>query len=404
MASVTRDERARPAAAPAPEQGPPEPPPIHPSFIQVAKPYIFEHTIQQCFEAMRVDPIREASMRLQGIALIDSVRRILHLPLRTFNTAAVYYHRFRLVTPDTGHNFMVRETYPNPMTGVRSQQEILIQDAAAAALFTACKIEDTLKKSREIACAVYNLKKPSSEHLSPDDEYFETNAARMMGLERLMLEASGFDFRNRQPTKRLLKLGKHFQVGDDVALLAYRISIDLYRTYAPLKQTSSTMAFACLELACRLADLRNEPIETGQEYERWGTSRAEVMETLFDLLEMYTHQRGTTSVGPDFRADRFLTVRIPLNQEAAAQNLPRYTREEDSENRSTETGEGAPSQRPPHPLTPVAANNDRLGDRADRGARDAPVRFMIDPEWAAAERQAVEPYFREEWEEYEVEV
>lgn len=46
---------------------------------------------------------------------------------------------------------------------------IPIQDAAAAALFTACKIEDTLKKSREILCAAYNLKVPSAEQLSPDD-------------------------------------------------------------------------------------------------------------------------------------------------------------------------------------------------------------------------------------------
>ena len=43
------------------------------------------------------------------------------------------------------------------------------QDAAAAALFTACKIEDTLKKSREILCAAYNMKLPTAEQLTPDD-------------------------------------------------------------------------------------------------------------------------------------------------------------------------------------------------------------------------------------------
>lgn len=43
------------------------------------------------------------------------------------------------------------------------------QDAAAAALFAACKIEDTLKKSRDILCAAYNLKVSPPEHLSPDD-------------------------------------------------------------------------------------------------------------------------------------------------------------------------------------------------------------------------------------------
>jgi CTD kinase subunit beta len=50
------------------------------------------------------------------------------------------------------------------------------------------------------------------------------------------------------------------------------------------------------------------------DYERWYTSRVEVIETSFDLLEMYTHQRSTTSVDPDFRADRFLTVRVPFIQ------------------------------------------------------------------------------------------
>jgi CTD kinase subunit beta len=46
----------------------------------------------------------------------------------------------------------------------------MVQDAAAAALFMACKIEDTLKKSREIICAAYNLKLPQSEHISPDNQ------------------------------------------------------------------------------------------------------------------------------------------------------------------------------------------------------------------------------------------
>jgi len=46
---------------------------------------------------------------------------------------------------------------------------IVLQDAAAAALFTACKIEDTLKKSRDILCAAYNLKVLLAEQLTPDD-------------------------------------------------------------------------------------------------------------------------------------------------------------------------------------------------------------------------------------------
>ena len=44
-----------------------------------------------------------------------------------------------------------------------------LKDAAAAALFAACKIEDTLKKSKEILCASYNLKLSPAERLTTDD-------------------------------------------------------------------------------------------------------------------------------------------------------------------------------------------------------------------------------------------
>lgn len=52
---------------------------------------------------------------------------------------------------------------------------MVVQDAAAAALFAACKIEDTLKKSRDILCAAHNLKLASrADHLSPDDPVTST--------------------------------------------------------------------------------------------------------------------------------------------------------------------------------------------------------------------------------------
>ena len=108
---------------------------------------------------------------------------------------------------------------------------------------------------------------------------FEVHARGIIGLERLMLEASGFDFRTRHPQKPLIKLARHYGLTpeSDISRVAYRISQDLYRTFAPIKQTTSTMAFSCLELAGRLLDQRSRAVESGVDYEQWRTSREEVM-------------------------------------------------------------------------------------------------------------------------------
>lgn len=83
MAQATRDERAHPGSES--DHGPSEPPPIHPSFVHVAKPYLFEQTIQDCILAMGLDATREASQRLQGVTWIDNVRKALRLYVETPN-------------------------------------------------------------------------------------------------------------------------------------------------------------------------------------------------------------------------------------------------------------------------------------------------------------------------------
>ena len=97
-----------------------------------------------------------------------------------------------------------------------------------------------------------------------------------------MLEASSFDFRNRHPQDLLIKFLKYYKVqqNSQLALTAYRISLDLYRTFAPLKQTTPTLAFACLELAGRLLNSHSENLIPSHDYLAWNVTRAEVMGTL----------------------------------------------------------------------------------------------------------------------------
>lgn len=51
----------------------------HPSFIQVAKPYIFEHQLHACRAAIGVSEAKEDTIRLQGVTWIDNVRKALQL-------------------------------------------------------------------------------------------------------------------------------------------------------------------------------------------------------------------------------------------------------------------------------------------------------------------------------------
>jgi hypothetical protein len=128
----------------------------HPSFIQVAQPFIFEPEIRTSLEKLArsftsndTDGIlssqgtiatptssapggsgrgrdggsaesntkgpawsafeaKEAQVRLLGIKWIDTIRKAAGLPIKTFNTACVYYHKFRLVHSDLDHSWQVR--------------------------------------------------------------------------------------------------------------------------------------------------------------------------------------------------------------------------------------------------------------------------------------------------------
>jgi CTD kinase subunit beta len=95
-----------------------------------------------------------------------------------------------------------------------------------------------------------------------------------------MLESAGFDFRNRYPQKVMVKMARALGFDrNNVAKTAWNLTVDLYRTFAPLKQSTPTMAIACLELAARLHEMNvRKVVDAGPvRYKEWKTSRAEVM-------------------------------------------------------------------------------------------------------------------------------
>ncbi|TGO82191.1 hypothetical protein BPOR_0895g00030 [Botrytis porri] len=380
--------------APGPEPSQVNPTGPHPSFIQVAKPYMFQQHVNTKLMTIGANPTREDQFRLQGVTWINDVRVALQLPVRTFCTAATYFHRFRLVHKDTEYQY---------------------QDAAAAALLTACKIEDTLKKSKDFICAAHNLKHPAAEHLSSDDTIFEAPSKVVIGLERLMLEASSFDFRVRYPQKHLIKLVKNGGIQRDVAEVAYQVMLDLYRTFAPLKQTCSTMSFACVELATLICEKQKG--WRGPSYKKWWTSRSEIVETMLDLLDLYTHYQKQSIVGPLHNIEKFIGIRIKINQELEEKRLPRHTEHHEAPRNNgvrhapnTPVTPASPADlrfnghvASPANLSPKSVSSGSKPPAAIRG-QNGTVRYMLDVAKAKNERDTVDTYFRDEYEGYEVEV
>ena len=51
----------------------------HPSYIELAKPYIFQFKINECLTKGAIPEAKDDGIRLQGVSWIDSVRKFMHL-------------------------------------------------------------------------------------------------------------------------------------------------------------------------------------------------------------------------------------------------------------------------------------------------------------------------------------
>jgi CTD kinase subunit beta len=324
----------------------------------------------------------------------------LNRPVKTFDTACTYYHKFRLCFRDAEYSY---------------------QDAAMASLFVACKVEDTIKKSKEILCAAYNLKNPEKP-TTADDKVLEQPHRIIIGLERLVLETIGFDFRVRYPQKLLAKVVRRLGLKEEERQkfweTAYDMSIDIYKTFAPIKQTTFTMVMTIVELTAQLVLPTDEAERMIRRLdpEKWHTRRASVVETMLDLLDLYTQNAKSTKVGPRFDAARFLAIKIGTNNEVDGSRRRLARHHPWCDRCAAADADAVPASA--QPITPGSATSpattgsggaasagaNGVSSRRAGGGKEGTMRFVFDPLEARAEQEEVARYFGEEFEEYEVEV
>lgn len=308
------------------------------TYIQRSRPYLTAAQIDSLRPKESRDEARTIQARLNACGWIVQVAQVLQFPVRTMATAMILYHRLLLFNK----NSYLQDNWT---------------EASAAALFVACKIEDTLKKSREILTASYNLRHPQSDPINPDSPLLEESAKRVISIERSILESSSFDFRYRHAQPFLIKFCRRLNVDVKISRRSWEIALDAYRTLAPLRAPPHAIAIAAVECAWRLEgrgnlDLKDVEVETEREV---------VLSVVDDLLEIYTNHSAATTVGPKYKDTAYLNTRIELNRER------RHLANGHNRNRNGVGGRVDP---------PISVQLQNMAERGNNGT----IRFMIDPE------------------------
>lgn len=194
-------------------------------------PATYQHTLGQTLSLASNPAVLGTyeNRRTQACGLIAAVGAKIGLPQRTIDTAFVVWQKGSLQI--------------GAPPGTAGQQ------VAQAALFLACKLNDTPKKTREIILASYPLRypelvKPSSNASSSstamsrlrdmalsnvgeadvDAHMLDAERSKMLSLEKQLLDAVGYDFQIRHGvesvSRGVLKLGRVWQGEFEVPVVA----------------------------------------------------------------------------------------------------------------------------------------------------------------------------------------
>ncbi|KAJ2510432.1 RNA polymerase II C-terminal domain kinase beta subunit [Coemansia sp. RSA 1939] len=176
---------------------------------------------------------------------IKEIARKMGFPARTASTAQLLVYRTYIYRPTT---------------------RIGSTDLATGCLLVSSKMEETIKKLRDIIAYSYVLlSKPQSSQSDPKQvasSVIDKMRPNVMNAEQLILEAIGYDFRTSHTHLLFVKLAKMAGLTREsaVATSGWAILLDAYFTTLPIQYPSTVISAGSLVLAwCINAD---EPKDT----------------------------------------------------------------------------------------------------------------------------------------------
>ncbi|KAI8373086.1 cyclin-like protein [Radiomyces spectabilis] len=240
--------------------------------------------------------VKENAARNSSCKFIQEVGKKLGFPQTTISTSQALYHRFYLY-------YSIRDYSP--------------QDISVTCLFVASKIEETIKKLKDIFVAVHSVKYPDSKELDPEN-VSEERRRRIIGYEKLLLETLCFDFQFRHPYEYVAKFVKWIQAfqpldGKRLARKAYSLAVDSYRTQLCVEYPAHTIAAGCIYLSSRLLKEEDKDFRGLTEEQPWDQLFLSRMEDIEDvcqqILDLYImNNRGDVTL--------YTRMKIELNEQA----------------------------------------------------------------------------------------
>lgn len=227
-------------------------------------------------------PARVEAIRQQACVFMDKVGSRLGFPRRTIASAQLLYHRFHLFFPFSDFN-------PH--------------DVSIASIWLASKLEDTLKKLREIQLAAWfvrNIQEGGNGLGEPEGSIIEAERHRLSGVERLLLETVCFDFGSGKPAggrdlfSYVVGIGCRLGVSRNLIQISFRLAIDSHRTLVGLTYPPHLIALACLYLGsfmlptCEIEDSAKFGADWNTPYEADIDDIEEICHQILDLLVSLT--------------------------------------------------------------------------------------------------------------------